>query len=888
MKITNEIIRNSFLCNYKVKELWSSEIPKKGILKTIAQIEKSITFQFIIHNGIKPKNLRLSSTSEQIESNLLGFYKITYRDESLNLNYPLVEFKHKDRNTIVYFFSGNDVINKEYINYCKLLVSFLAEKLNIHKISSVLVYDYDMKTKSFNLSYDGRNILIEDRITKIIGDENLHPSRIKHCYLCELNEYCKEKLIEQNHLKLLRRISDKEVAKLNSKGISTINQVAYTFKPKKRNKRTNSRGRYLYELKAMSLRDNITHVLNKRSIPKVKNELFVDFEGNLKYSIYLIGVVHRKDSNVSAHYFWSNTANEKKIFSDFFKFIFDLQEGYCLFHYGSYETKAILKANKLHSIIENEKLTELINNSCNVLDYFYSDVFPPTYSNGLKEIANYLGFNWSRKIANGFQVTFWRKSWIVKQKTKTKRKIITYNIEDCFALVTIIDWLIKINAGNENFENVIVDTKRHLRSRSSLKYGRPGFLNEDYQEVNKLAYFNYQREKIILRDNNFKKSYAPKSLVPKKTNIVNSHNYPSRPINCERCSSSKINIHQNQPRNITDLKIGLTGIKKNYILFHGKRFRCEECKYVFTPKEYKHIPKYGFYLKAWVINQIVSYRTSFGNLKRMLLEYYQINMTVTSFSNARSEFSNMYTSLLKEFKSDLITGNLIQGDETKINLRSESGYIWVLTNLNTVIYIYQPNREGNFLVSYLEDFTGVVVSDFYAVYNSIGASQQKCLIHLIRDINDDFFKDQLNDDLRFISESFGALLKVIVFTIDKYGLKNRYLKKHKKDVNRFFKILKRRICSTEIGKKWINRFIRNENSLFTFLDHNGVPWNNNNAEHAIKSIAIHRREINGFYSRKGIDELLVLLSISETCKYRGISFWEFLKSKKRTFKEVTA
>ena len=76
--------------------------------------------------------------------------------------------------------------------------------------------------------------------------------------------------------------------------------------------------------------------------------------------------------------------------------------------------------------------------------------------------------------------------------------------------------------------------------------------------------------------------------------------------------------------------------------------------------------------------------------------------------------------------------------------------------------------------------------------------------------------------------------------------------------------------------------------MFTFLDYDGVPWNNNNAEHAIKSIAIHRREINGFYSRKGIDELLVLLSISETCKYRGISFWEFLKSKKLTLKEVTA
>lgn len=888
MKITNEIVRNSFLCKFKVKHLWRSEIPKTGIIHAIEQIEKSITYQFIIQQGINLKNLRLSNTCLSPQSNLLGYYKITYSDDSLNLIFPLVEFKQLNNKVTVYFFTGIDTIMKEHINYYKLLASFLQRKLATDRINCSIIYDRDMKIKNIKISNEERIISIEDRITKILENGNLHPSRIRHCYLCELNNYCKNKLIDQNHLKLLGRISDKEVEKLNSEGISTINQFAYTFKLRKRNKRSNSKGRYLHELKAMSLRDSKTHVLNKRTIPKFKNEIFVDFEGNLKYSIYLIGVVHRKDNDLSIQYFWSDKANEEKIFSDFFRFIFGLKGNYCLFHYGSYEMKAIQKVNKLHSIIENERLSELVNNSYNVLDYFYSDVYPPTYSNGLKEIANYLGFNWSRKIANGVQVTFWRKEWIAKQRTKTKRKIITYNIEDCLALITIVDWLVKINEGNGNLENVIVDTKRYMRSRSSLKYGSPEFLNEDYQNVNKLAYFNYQREKIILRDSNFKESYSPKSFAPKKKNIINSHSYPQRPNMCERCGSTRLNIHQNQPRNITDLKISLTGIKKNYILFHGKRFRCEECKYAFTPKEYKNIPKYGFFLKIWIINQIVSYRTSFGNLKKMLWEYYQINMTVTSFSNARSEFSNMYLTLLEEFKSELVKGNLIQCDETKINLRSESGYIWVLTNLNTVIYIYQPNREGKFLVSYLQDFTGVVVSDFYAVYNSIGASQQKCLIHLIRDINDDFFKDQLNQDLRFISETFGALLKRIVLTIDKYGLKNRNLNKHKKDVNRFFRMLKRRGFSTEIGQKWMKRFIKNENTLFTFLDFDGVPWNNNNAEHAIKSIAIHRREINGFYSRKGIDELLVLLSISETCKYRGISFWEFLKSKKQTLKEVTA
>lgn len=82
--------------------------------------------------------------------------------------------------------------------------------------------------------------------------------------------------------------------------------------------------------------------------------------------------------------------------------------------------------------------------------------------------------------------------------------------------------------------------------------------------------------------------------------------------------------------------------------------------------------------------------------------------------------------------------------------------------MNTVIYIYHPNREGKFLVSYLKDSKGVVVSDFYAVYNSIGASQQKCLIHLIRDINDDFFKDQLNDDLRKVLKNKYILLSSIL------------------------------------------------------------------------------------------------------------------------------
>ena len=74
------------------------------------------------------------------------------------------------------------------------------------------------------------------------------------------------------------------------------------------------------------------------------------------------------------------------------------------------------------------------------------------------------------------------------------------------------------------------------------------------------------------------------------------------------------------------------------------------------------------------------------------------------------------------------------------------------------------------------------------------------------------------------------------------------------------------------------RLEKNRSRLFTFLDFDGVPWNNNNAEHAIKAIALLRRDFSGLSTEKGIREYSILLSICETCKCKGVSFLEFLRS----------
>jgi len=203
----------------------------------------------------------------------------------------------------------------------------------------------------------------------------------------------------------------------------------------------------------------------------------------------------------------------------------------------------------------------------------------------------------------------------------------------------------------------------------------------------------------------------------------------------------------------------------------------------------------------------------------------------------------------------------------------------VLTSMEDVVFLYKPSRETGFLQDLLRDFKGVLLCDFYPGYESLSCEQQACLIHLIRDMNDDLMSKPFDEEFKALGGEFGKLLRSIVDTIDRYGLKKVHLHKHKVEVARFFNGLTARVYRSELAKGYQKRFAKNEGRLFTFLDHDGVPWNNNAAEHAIKAFAFFRQVYDGQMTAKGLSESLVLLGVQQTCKYRGVSFLKFLLSR---------
>ena len=149
---------------------------------------------------------------------------------------------------------------------------------------------------------------------------------------------------------------------------------------------------------------------------------------------------------------------------------------------------------------------------------------------------------------------------------------------------------------------------------------------------------------------------------------------------------------------------------------------------------------------------------------------------------------------------------------------------------------------------------------------------------MLRDLNDEVLNAPYDEEVKHLVVSFSQLLKPMVDTVDRHGLKRRFLKRHQRFVDRSYRRLSEMDTKSEAAMKIKQRLEKNRDKLFTFLNYDGVPWNNNNAEHAIKAFARLRRVIEGLSTPKGMEEYLTLLSVCQTCKYMGVDFLDFLRS----------
>jgi len=241
---------------------------------------------------------------------------------------------------------------------------------------------------------------------------------------------------------------------------------------------------------------------------------------------------------------------------------------------------------------------------------------------------------------------------------------------------------------------------------------------------------------------------------------------------------------------ITDLIYTPKGLKKLVVKYWGYKGRCPRCSHRHSPPGLRKLGKgarYGAGLKAWIVYQRLSMRLPFRKISQLLEDTFNLALAGSSVERLFKSGCDFYKKTERPILKRMLNSTKIHVDETLINIQGQIQYVWVFTDGENVIFRLTPTRDSSIAHQILKGFSGVLVSDFFAGYDSIDCQQQKCWVHLIRDINDDLRKSPFDCELEQLVLTLRDMLVPIFDAIEIYGLKKRNLNKFRKPVDLFYK-----------------------------------------------------------------------------------------------------
>jgi predicted RecB family nuclease len=602
----------------------------------------------------------------------------------------------------------------------------------------------------------------------------------KHCEVCEFQSQCHAQAVEEDNLSLLRGISEAEILRLRKNGLFTINQLSYTFRPRRIKRRAkNPTHPHYFALQARALRETNVFIHGSPTLNAKGVHIYMDFEGApANNSFYLIGLLITHAGNTHQKSFWADgDDSEAKIFMEMLDYIKQYRE-YSILHYGAYEVRALRRMQRRLPADYGRQIEDVLKHAINVLSIIGRHIYFPVYSNSLKEIAGFLGHKWSAANASGIQALRWRLRWADTQDERIKEELVQYNLEDCIGLKIVTEFIELASQHRTTTPNAQVAFTHtdhfEKEARQGGKYQKQKVVLEDFDFINQCSYFDYRRDRMSARNvagcRKQPVKITKRVQKPYRNNKVVEVFVPR----CLSCRSKKISSLRPLKRQIVDLKVSRVAVRRWVVLYHSHKYRCRKCNTKFIPNRF---PK---------------------------------------------------------------------------------------------------SREGSFLTDMFRKFGGVLVSDFYTAYDSLDCRQQRCLVHLMRDFNEEMQKYPFDSELKLIGAKFSAVLKGAVATIDRFGFKPRHLAKHKNAADDFCGWASNCEFESPPAERLRSRIVKYRDQLFTFLDRENVSWNNTNAEHFIKPFARYRRTANGKFTARSITDHLVILSVAETSRGRGEDFLEFL------------
>jgi transposase len=275
-------------------------------------------------------------------------------------------------------------------------------------------------------------------------------------------------------------------------------------------------------------------------------------------------------------------------------------------------------------------------------------------------------------------------------------------------------------------------------------------------------------------------------------------------------------------------------------------------------------------LSAWL-------HYSLGNTISQILAVFnfhlQFKMSEGGLVQMWHRLSDILLKWYEEIIEDIQHAGVLHGDETGWRVNGKTHWLWCFTSKKATIFTIERSRGKPVVLKFIKEyFDGVLVSDFWFAYNVLTCAKQKCLVHLLRDLERVWkYKDTGGDWEKFCKKLKRLIRDAIRLQKRKTELdEETYLRLCGRIEKRLQLILEHEWFNKE-AKRLVKRLNRHQDELFTFLRDVDVPFDNNFGERSIRGAVIMRKNSFNNRSGKGAMTQSVLMSVFFTIKQRGLN-----------------
>ena len=260
----------------------------------------------------------------------------------------------------------------------------------------------------------------------------------------------------------------------------------------------------------------------------------------------------------------------------------------------------------------------------------------------------------------------------------------------------------------------------------------------------------------------------------------------------------------------------------------------------------------------------------------LLRELYGLKLSRSTILHMEGRIAKEFGECYEKLREEIRASDAVHFDDTGWPVNGVYNWLWTFVDKASAWYTIRNTRSGSVVEDTLgKDYGGTVCSDFYPSFDKLPYRQQKCLIHLLKDMG------KARKHGRLLSLQFTRferrVRRIVQDAVRVHErIKDAGIRLWRK------KLLEERVLSL-CSRRYTDRdcirmcklLKKHQKNLFTFLEAKDVHWNNNAAERAIRPSVVVRKNTYGSRSDTGAWNHAVLMTMNETCRMRGVNFLDF-------------